>query len=163
MGVGALVVIMLVAGAAIALDRLAVRFASPLWVSVVELAILIVAMISYSYSSRTITLDLSANPSPYFVVIWTNDQPEMLVFQQRFPLNKVAVVSSGTVALLNQEAFSSTDVKVPAQWNGQFSRGMSLDHPRFVSAYFYGPEAYLNKPAEVDSLLKQAVREATPN
>ncbi len=160
MSVGALVVIMLMAGVVIAIDRVAVRFAAPLWVSVAELAILIVALVSYSYSSRTVTLDLSASPSPYFVVIWTKYQPESPVFQQRFPLDKVAVVSTGTVVLLNQETFSITDVKVPTSWNGQFSRGIELTDPRFASAYFYGPEDYLNRPAEVDSLLRQAVETA---
>lgn len=159
-GVGAIVVIMLVAGVAIALDRVAVRFAAPLWVSVVELGILIVALVSYSYSNRTVTLDLSANPAPYFVIIWTKYQPAVPIFQHRFPLDKVAVVPTGTVVLLNQETFPMTNVKVPTSWNGQFSRGIELTHPRYASAYFYGPENYLGKPAEVDSLLRQAVESA---
>ena len=65
-----------------------------------------------------------------------------------------------TVALLNQEAFSTTNSKMLTHWDGQFSRGIELNSSRFASAYFYGPEAYLHKPAEVDRLLQQAVSQA---
>ena len=84
----------------------------------------------------------------------------MPVFEQRFPLNKVAAMPTETVALLNQEAFSMTNIKVPTHWDGQFSRGIELNSSRFASAYFYGPEAYLHKPAEVDSLRQQTVSQA---
>lgn len=48
-------------------------------------------------------------------------------------------------------------IKMPAHWDGHFSRGIELNNSRFASAYFYGPEAYLHKPAEVDSLRQQTV------
>lgn len=157
MVVGALVVIILLAIVVLALDRLALRFLKPLWLSVVELAILIASLMSYSYSNRSVILDLSANPSPYFVVIWTKYQPDMLQFQRRFLLDRIATVPTGTVALLHEEAFPLLDLRPPGHWQGQFSRGVVLTDSRFASAYFYGPEEFLNKTAEVDSLLRAEV------
>lgn len=156
-GVGVMIVAILVAVVSIALDRLAVRFVSPGLLSVIELVVVVVAGTWYGYTSRSVTLDLSANPSPYFVIIWTKDTPKTPVFQYRFPFDNIAVVSTGNVAQLNEQLFSTITVTVPTHWNGQFSRGVSLTHPRFVSAYFYGSELYSNRQTEVDSLLQQAV------
>jgi hypothetical protein len=159
-GVGVMIVAVLVAVAAIALDRLAVRFMSPGWLSAIELVIVLLAGTWYGYFNRSVTLDLSANPSPYFVVIWAKSGTETQAFQYRFPFDKVAVVPTGNVAQLDQSLFSVTTVTVPAHWkNGQFSRGITLSHPRFVSAYFYGSEVYFDKQTEVDNLLQQAVNQ----
>ncbi len=159
-GVGVLIVAILVALVAIALDRLAVRFVSPGWLSAIELVIVVVVGTGYGYTNRSVTLDLSANPSPYFVVIWTKDTPKTPVFRYRFPFDNVAVMPTGNVAQLDEQLFSITTITVPAHWkNGQFSRGISLTHPRFVSAYFYGSERYANRQTEVDSLLQEAINQ----
>jgi hypothetical protein len=67
-------------------------------------------------------------------------------------------VPTGAVIELDEQAFGNTDIKAPAHFgNSYFSRGSDLTHPRFASAYFYDPESYAGKPAEVDSLLRQVV------
>ena len=159
-GVGVMIVAILVAIAAVALDRLAVRVMTPGWLSAIELVIVVVVGTGYGYTNRNVTLDLSGNSSPYFVIIWTKDTPKTPVFRYRFPFDKVAVVPTGNVAEVAEQLFSVTTVTVPNHWkNGQFSRGISLTHPRFVSAYFYGPAGWANKSAEVDSILQQAVNQ----
>ena len=158
-GVGAMIVVILVAVVAIALDRLALRYVSQGWLSAIELVIVVVAGTWYGYTSRSVTLDLSANPSPYFVVIWTKDTPKTPVFQYRFQFGKVAVVPTGNVAGVDEQLFSIATVTVPTHWGGQFSRGVSVTHPRFVSAYFYGSELYSDRQTEVDSLLQQVVNQ----
>ncbi len=152
-----LLVSILLAVVAIALDRLAVQFLSPGWVSGGEFLILLVSVLYYSNNNRTMTLDLTGNPSPYFVIVWTKEPPAAPVAESGLLFNQTIAFSMGTVAPLGSHLFSITTVKAPAHWNGQFSMGMKLTHPRFESAYFYGDERYLDKRMEVDSLLKQAV------
>ena len=159
MAVGVQIVLILVAVAAITLDRLAVRVMAPGWLSAFELVLLLAVGGWYSYSSRSRILDLSANPSPYFIVIWAKNPVSTLVFRYRFPFDSVAVMPVGTVIQLDEQAFSITTITAPTHWKSYFSRGIDLTHPRFVSAYFYGPEAWMNKPTEVDSLLQQAVNQ----
>ena len=157
MTTGFLIVIVLVTIVLIALDRLAVRYVPPGWVSGVELVILVVAGVYYANANRTLLLDLSKNPSPYFVIIWTKETPKTSMLESRFPFNKVVSVPAGTVVQLDRKLFSITDVKPPAHWSGQYSFGIELKHPRFESAYFYGPESYHTKIAEVDSLVRAAM------
>jgi hypothetical protein len=162
MSMGALLVIALIAALVLILDRVVVRFVSPLSLSIIELGLLIGGLVIYTYNSRTRILDLSANPAAYFVIIWTKDGSESPVFERRFPLDQVATVTSGNVVLLDKKTFMETEVKLPSQWGGQFSRGIELDHPRFESAYYYGKEEDLGKKAEVDSLLRQTVNQQLP-
>lgn len=154
---GFLIVAVLITIAFIVLDRLAIRYVSPGWVSGIELVILVVAGVYYANTSRTLTLDLSKNPSPYFVIIWTKDLPKTPAPESHFLFNKIVTVPEGTSAQLNQNMFSITTLTPPPHWEGQYSLGIELTHPRFKSAYFYGPEAYHGKPAEVDSLLREIV------
>lgn len=160
MGMGFLLVIALITGFVLVLDRVAVRFVSPRSLSIIELGLLIVGLMIYTYNSRTRILDLSTNPAPYFVIIWTNDGSESPVFERRFPLDQVATVTAGNVVLLDKKTFMETEMKFPTQWGGRFSRGIELnDHPRFASADYYGKAEDLGKDAEVDSLLRQAVKQ----
>lgn len=156
-GIGAILVVMLAAGLALAIDRAAVQFIAPRLLSIVELVVLVGAGVWISYASRTVTLDLTANQAPYIVLIWTKTPSQMTRLENRFPFNKETTLSVGNVVELDQALFPITTVKVPAHWKGQFSRGTSLTHPLFASAYFYGPEAYLKNSAEVDRLVQLAV------
>ena len=157
-GTAVLVIAVLITAALVTLDRLAVRHVPSGGLWIIELVILVVTWTYYNYNNRTVLLDLSENPAPYFVLIWTNDTPETPVPASRFPFDKVVAVPTGTVAQLNHDLFLLTTVKAPAHWNGgQYSFGIKLTHPRFESAYFYGPEEYQYKHAEVDSLVRQAV------
>ncbi len=156
-GRGITLIIVLATLVVIILDRITVRFVAPRWLSAAE-GLLLVAALAYSmYFLRRIKLDLSANPAPYFVIIWTHGPSVTPLFQPRFPFGKRAVVSTGSVAQLDEPMFSRLDVQVPTHWGSQFSRGMKVTHPRFTSAYFYGPEKYLHQAAEVDSLVQAAV------
>lgn len=158
MTTGFLIVALLIGLGLIALDRLAVRFVSPAWLSGIELLVVVVAGFSYANANRMLTLDLTNNPSPYFVVIWTEGPPATPVPQTRFGFDKAVSVPTGTVVQLDQQYFPILTVKTPAHWSGQqYSVGVDLTHPRFASAYFYGTDDYQNKRAEVDSLLRQAV------
>ena len=156
-GVGVMIVAILVAVAAITLDRLAVRVMAPGWLSALELVLLLAVGGWYSYTNRSRILDLSANPSPYFIVIWARSPVSTPVFRYRFPFDSVAVMPVGTVTQLDERTFSTTTVAVPTHWKSYFSRGIDLTHPRYASAYFYGAEAWMNKSDEVDSLLQQAI------
>ena len=154
---GALAAILLVTLVVVALDRLAVLFLPLGLLSLIELVLLLGGIGWYAYDTRSTVIDCSNNPSDYLVIVQTNDQPESPLFQNRFPFSRLAVVSQGQVILVNTGTFSATTVNTPKHWKSTYSRGIALHHPRFVSAYFYGPDHYINRPAEVDSLVKQAV------
>lgn len=160
-GLGVVLAVGMAAGLAIVIDRVAVQFIAPGPLSLIELVVLALAGGWSSYANRTVTLDLTANPAPYVVLLWTKKPPQSTELQTRFPFNKVATLPVGNVVELHQALFPITTVDVPAHWNGQFSRGTPLAHPQYESAYFYGPETYLDKPAEVDRLVRLAVAQQT--
>lgn len=153
----ALVVIMLLVLLCIAADRVALLFLSYRPLIVIEAILLVAGSGWYSYSSRTTIIDCTANPAAYLVIIQTKGQPASPVFSYQFPFSRAAIVPKGTIVLVNEATFAQATVNVPSHWESTYSRGVTLTHPDFASAYFYGSERYSNWSAEVDSLVKQAV------
>jgi hypothetical protein len=141
----------------IGLDRLAVTYLPfrPLVIAEVVLVVLGAGLLLFP--TRTSVIDCSANKADYLVIIQTKDQPAAPAFAYQFPFSRVATVAQGNIIEINQTRFAESTVTTPSHWNGTFSRGIELSHPRYVSAYFYGAEGFLDNQAAVDSLLKQAV------
>lgn len=154
--------LLLLAGVALlllALDRFLVRRVAVRWLSVAEGLVLLLGYGFLAYDTRRTLLDLTAYEGPYFVVVWTNDPADAAPLQRVFPFDKtLAAVSGGRAVRLDRREFGNTEVRPPASWNGSYSsRGVALTHPRFESAYFYGPENHPFTPAQVDSLVRSEV------
>lgn len=153
--------LLLLAGAALmvlGLDRWLVKRVPVIWLSIAEVLVLLVGGGYLAYDSRKTTLDLSAFDGPYFILVWVNDSAEARPLRRVFPFDKTLVVSDTPVVRLHQREFSVTQVRPPAKWqNGYSSRGLALTQPGVESAYFYGPQNHSFTPAQVDSLIRQAL------
>lgn len=139
------------------LDRFLVNHIPAGWLSAVELVVLLAGCGYISYDSRTTTVDISANPSPYFVLVWAKNPADATPLQRVFPFDKATTVSDTNVIWLDYREFPLTTVTVPAGWDGTQSRGVSLTDARIESAYVYVPASRQITAAEADSLVRQVV------
>lgn len=155
------VYLLLFAGAALLLlllDRFLVTYLPVGWLSAVELAVLLIGYGYIAYDSRTTTVDISANPAPYFVLVWVRNPADATPLRRVFPFDKTVTVSDTNVVRLDFSEFPFTTVTVPARWGGSQSRGVTLADPRFESAYLYTPSSRSITAAEADSLVRQLIK-----
>lgn len=158
MGTGFMILILLASGLLFLIDRLAVRYVSAGWLSIVEGLLLIGLVLTYTYSTRTTTLDLSANRSRYVVVLWTKSPAHAMPFEQKFLFSKTLTASDFSVIRISQDQFEQLIVIPPTAWgNGYFSTGVKLTHPRFASAYFYAPTQESFSKEATNRLIQEAV------
>lgn len=152
--------LLLFAGAALLLllvDRFLVNYLPMGWLSAGELVILLMGYGYIAYDSRTTTVDISANPAPYFVLVWVRNPADATPLRRVFPFDKTVIVSDTNLVRLDCREFPLTTVIVPARWEGSQSRGVTLTDPRFESAYLYAPSSRTITAAEADSLIRQRI------
>ncbi|MBC8151343.1 MAG: hypothetical protein H7Z72_00365 [Bacteroidetes bacterium] len=139
------------------LDRFLVNHIPAGWLSAIELVALLAGYGYISSDSRATTVDISANPSPYFVLIWAKNPADAAPLRRVFPFNKTITVSDTNVIWLDYREFPVTTVTVPASWDGTQSRGVSQTDARIESAYVYVPASRPITAAEADSLVRQVI------
>jgi hypothetical protein len=157
MGAGFIGLVLMATLVLIALDRLAVTYLPMRPLVIAETLLLAIGIGWFAFSARTSVIDCSANKADYFVIILTNDQPTTPAFVRKWPFSQVATVSDRQVFEVNEVVYFNSTVTSPSHWQGTFSRGIELTHPRYKSAYFFGEERYLDRESDVDSLLDEAV------
>lgn len=140
------------------LDRFLIKYIPAGWLSAGELVVLLGGYAYLAYDSRTTTVDISANPAPYFLLIWVKNSAEAAPLRRVFPFDKTVTVSDANTVRLDYREFPLTTVTVPASWEGSQSRGVTLTDPRFESAYLYTPASQPITAAETDSLIRQLLR-----
>lgn len=144
------------------LDRFSLRFVATHTVSAVELVLVLATGFWYASGTRTTTLDLSGNPSPYFAVVWTKEPDRAEELNYQFPFDQVIHVPDRAFVCLDGREFSRLSVTLPASWQGSSrTKGFDLTHPHYSSMYIHQPEAGQLSDAELDQI-KQRVLAQLP-
>jgi hypothetical protein len=151
-----------------ALDRLLVRFVPMPTLFIIE-GILLVAGLGIGFlanrnaQSQILTLDISANTSPYFMVLYTKDPTFAQTPQSRPSGGLLLTVSDRNYVVLSDDFMPrengwQTEFRMPANWqNGYSSTGESLKEGKLTGLYFYS-----GNDTELTQEQKDSLRNSLP-
>lgn len=140
------------------LDRFSLRFVATHTVSAVELVLVLATGFWYAYGTRTTTLDLSGNPSPYFAVVWTNEPDRAEELNDQFPFDRVIHVPDRAFVCLDGREFARLSVTLPVSWQGSSrTKGFELTHPHYASMYIHQPGEGQLSDVELDRIKERVL------